>query len=98
MYILTKKEGDIESGAFASPTEDGTPVVQFFVDKDDAAMYNTQLEAIGQTLHITETDSESVDKLCSAMGYVYTIVSPGEFVIPRDETLYSDIVSQLGGL
>lgn len=94
MYILTKKEGDIESGAFASPTEDGTPVVQFFIDKDDAVTYNTQLEAIGQELHVTETDSDSVDRLCSMMGFAYTIVSPGEFVIPRDETLYNDHISR----
>ena len=41
MYLLTKKEGDLESGAYASVDEDGRPIVQFFVSKDDAICYNT---------------------------------------------------------
>ena len=86
MYILTKNEGSIDSGAYATVDEDGDSIIQFFVDKDDAIMYNTQLEAIGQELHITETDTEAVDKMCSILGYAYTIVEPGDFVIPRVET------------
>lgn len=89
MYILTKGDG-IESGAFASIDTDGETIIQFFVNKDDAITYNTMLEAIGQDLQITETDSESVDKMCGVLGYAYTIVEPGEFVIPRYETLAND--------
>ena len=48
MYLLTKEDGDIESGAYASMDDDGTPIVQFFVNKDDAITYNTMLEAIGE--------------------------------------------------
>ena len=55
MYLLTKKEGSIESGAFATVDNEGTTIVQFFVDRDDAVSYNIQLEAIGHQLFITET-------------------------------------------
>ena len=84
--MLTKELDNIESGTFASVDTDGRAIIQFFVNKDDAVMYNTQLEAIGLELHITETDNDAVDKMCSILGYAYTIVEPGEFVIPRIET------------
>ena len=49
--MLTKNEDDLESGAYATHDADGVTVIQFFVDKDDAISYNTQLEAVGyQTL------------------------------------------------
>lgn len=94
MFILTRKENDIESGAFASPDKEGNPVVQFFVDKDDAITYNTHLEAIGQRLQITETDTDSVDKMCSVLGYAYSIVNPGEIILPIEETTVYDYLSQ----
>ena len=87
MYLLTKTQGDLESGAYASVDDDGTPIVQFFVDKDDAIMYNTLLEAIDQDIHVTEIDSDIVDKFCGVMGHAYTIVEEGDFVIPKLETI-----------
>lgn len=90
MYLLTKEEDDIQSGAFATVDDDGHTVIQFFVDKDDAITYNTFLEALGEDLHITETETDSVDKLCCALGFAYTVVEPGEMVIPRMETLMKD--------
>jgi len=87
MYILTKRKNNIESGTFASVNNEGLAVIQFFVNKDDAVMYNTQLEALGEELHVTETDGDLVDKLCSVLGYAYSIVEPGEFIVPRFETL-----------
>ena len=90
MFILTRKVDDIESGAYASMDTDGTTVVQFFVDKDDAITYNEQLSAVGHELFVTETPDESVDKLCDMLGYAYTVVEPGEFVVPRTETLLND--------
>ena len=98
MYILTKTEGDLESGAFASVDDDGTPIVQFFVNKDDAIMYNTLLEAIGQDIHVTEIDSDIVDKFCGVMGHAYTIVDEGEFVIPKLETLTFALTESLDHL
>ena len=90
MFMLTKKHNDIESGAFASVDDDGRTIVQFFVDKDDAVTYNTHLEALGQDLQVTETKVDEVDKLCSMMGYAYTVVQPGEVVIPLAETIQHD--------
>ena len=87
MFFLTKRKDDIASGTFATIDADGTRVIQFFVDKDDAITYNTYLEALDQHLHITETSPELVDKMCDALGEAYTIVEPGEIVIPRLETL-----------
>ena len=90
MYLLTRKLDDIESGTYATVDTDGQTIVQFFIDKDDAITYNTMLEALGQDLHITETDNDTADKLCSVLGYAYSIVEPGEIVIPRIETLMND--------
>ena len=87
MFLLTREEGSVESGAYASVDDDGTPIVQFFVDKDDAITYNVHLEALGQDLHVTETGNDVVEKLCGVNGHAYTIIEPGEFVIPRLETL-----------
>lgn len=87
MYILTKELDSIESGTFASIDNDGRAIIQFFVDKDDAVTYNTQLEALGQDLVVTETEDDTIDKICNVMGYAYSVVQPGEFVIPKIETL-----------
>ena len=92
MFILTKQPDNIESGAFASCDDEGHTIVQFFVDKDDAVTYNTHLEALGQDLFVTETKSDEIDKLCSILGYAYTVVEPGDFVIPRIETITNDLL------
>ena len=87
MYLLTRKKDDVASGTFATIDTDGTRVIQFFVNKEDAMTYNTYLEALDQHLHITETNDELVDKMCDALGEAYTVVEPGDIVIPRLETL-----------
>ena len=92
MYLLTKEKDDIESGAYASVDDDGTPIVQFFVSKDDAICYNTQLEAIGQEINVTEINPEMLDKFCGILGHAYTVVEEGEIVIPRLETLQHALV------
>ena len=91
MYLLTREENNIESGAYARIDDDGLPIVQFFVDKDDAITYNVHLEALGKALHVTETENDIVDKLCGVHGHAYTIIQPGEFVIPRFETMQSEL-------
>ena len=93
MFLLTKKEGDLESSAFASVDDDGTPIVQFFVNKDDAICYNTQLEAIDQEICVTEIDPDMLEKFCGALGHAYTVVDEGELVIPKLETLQHVLVS-----
>ncbi len=87
MFYLTRKKDDVSSGTFATMDTDGTRVIQFFVDKEDAITYNTYLEALDQHLCVSETPDEMVDKMCDALGEAYTVVESGEIVIPRLETL-----------
>ena len=91
MFLLTKVKNDIESGTYATYDQDGRTVVQFFVNKDDAITYNDHLDAIGYKLHVTETSDDNIDKMCDLLGYAYTVVEPGEVVVPRTETLLSDL-------
>ena len=91
MYFLTRKKNDVASGTFATMDTDGTRVIQFFVDKDDAITYNTYLEALDQYLHVSEAQDELVDKMCDALGEAYTVVEPGEVVFPRLET-FEDLI------
>jgi hypothetical protein len=87
MFYLTRIENDMESGVYATKDDDGTTVVQFFVDKDDAVTYNDQLTAVGYNLSISEAPDEHVDKMCEVLGHAYTVAEPGDIVIPRMETL-----------
>ena len=87
MYLLTKEEGSLESGVYASVDDDGEAIVQFFVNKDDAIMYNTMLEALDQDICVTEVDPEMIEKFCGVLGHAYTIADEGEMVIPKLETL-----------
>ena len=95
MYLLTKEEGNIESGTFASIDDDGTPIVQFFVSRDDATTYATMLEAIGQEIKVTEIDGELLDRFCGALGHAYSIADEGEMVIPRVETIQHSLLHSL---
>ena len=88
MYLLTRKKDDVASGTFATIDTDGTRVIQFFVNKDDAITYNTMLEALGQKLHVTETDDDMFEKISSLLGHAYTVVDEGDIVIPKLETLH----------
>jgi hypothetical protein len=90
MFLLTKQKNNIESGTYATYDSDGSTIVQFFIDKDDAITYNDHLHAIGYELHVTETPDENIDKMCDILGFAYTIVEPGDIVLPRTETLMSD--------
>ncbi len=91
MYLLTRNENDLESGAYASIDKDGTPIVQFFEEKDDALTYKTLLEALDQELYVSEAPDDLFDKFCHILGHAYTIVEAGDIVIPRAETLQHSI-------
>lgn len=91
MYILTQEKNDIESGTYATYDSDGVTIVQFFVDKDDAITYNELLTAAGYKLHVTQTPDDNIDKLCDVLGHAYSVVEPGEVVVPRFETLTNDL-------
>ena len=92
MYLLTKSEDSIESGAYATMDGDGTPLIQFFVDKDDAITYNNLLSAVGYELNVTETPDDNIDKLCEMLGYAYTVAEPGDVVVPRAETMLEGLL------
>ena len=87
MFFLTRKKDNLDSGIYATKDDDGTTVVQFFMKEDDAIMYNTQLGAVGYELEVSQTPDDSVEKICDALGHAYTVVEPGDFVVPRLETL-----------
>ena len=94
MYLLTRREGEVDSGVYASVDEDGTPIVQFFVEKDAAVMYNTMLEALDQNICVTEIEDDMLEKFCSVLGHAYSVVDEGEFVIPKLETLEHVILNR----
>jgi hypothetical protein len=51
MNVLTNKNRRrLRIRSLCSVDDDGTPIVQFFVNKDDAITYNTMLEALGQDI------------------------------------------------
>ena len=87
MYALTRAEGTLRDGAYATYSEDGTVIVQFFINEEDAIRYNVHLEAISEEpLFVTEVQGEDqINKLCDLLGYAYTIAEPGELLIPRLE-------------
>jgi hypothetical protein len=87
MFMLTREKGSIESGAYATRDNDGTTVVQFFVNSDDALCYNEQLKACDFNLEVTEIPDEAIDKLCDVLGFAYTVAEPGDLVMPRLEIL-----------
>jgi len=94
MYLLTRREGEVDSGVYASVDEDGTPIVQFFVEKDAAVMYNTMLEALDQNICVTEIEDDMLEKFCGVLGHAYSVVDEGEFVIPKLETLEHVILNR----
>ena len=87
MFALTRAEGSLRDGAYATYGPDGSTVVQFFVNEDDAIRYNVLLEALSdESLFVTEVkDEEQVNRLCELLGYAYSIAEPGDLLIPRLE-------------
>lgn len=87
MFLLTRKKDCYRNGAYATLDNEGTHVIQFFRNKEDAETYNTHMEALDFKLFVTEIPDENVDNLCDSIGVAYSIVDEGEFVVPRLETL-----------
>lgn len=90
MYALTKA-GTFESGVYAIAGVDGTTIVQFFVNEDDALSYNVHLGALDQELIVTEVPEEKIEKMCEMMGYAHIVIEPGHTVVPRVETLQQEL-------
>lgn len=99
LFAITNNPDEPTAGLYATVDSDGATTVQLFVSEDDAISYNTQLEAIGQDLHVSEiSDSNNIDKLCGVLGFAFTIIQPGEVVVPRYETRASDFQFYLDNL
>ncbi len=98
MFLLTKEQDNIQSGAYATLTDDGKAMVQFFESKDDAVRYCIQLEALGQDLHVTPTKDWDIDKLCNVFGHAYCVVKPGEIVVPRAERMQLEMLESINEL
>ena len=99
LYAITNNPEDPSAGMYATQDAEGNVIVQLFMNEEDALSYNVQLEALGQDLHVREIQDESnIDKLCEVMGYAFTIIQPGEVVVPRYETQAFDFQDYLNGL
>lgn len=90
MYALTQ-DGTFESGVYAIRDVDNLTLVQFFVDEDDAIRYNVSLGALDQELVVTPVPADKIERMCDLMGYAHTIIEPGHLVVPRVETLQTEL-------
>ena len=98
LYAITNNPESPSDGLYATQDLEGNVIVQLFMNEEDAVSYNVQLEALGQNLHVSEIqDENNIDKLCEVMGYAFTIIQPGEVVVPRYETQVFDFQDYLDG-
>jgi|TARA_B100000073_G_scaffold268494_1_gene228107 hypothetical protein len=91
MFVLTD---DATGGVYAVKDDsDGRQVVTMFVDKDDAVRYYSLLEANGfaRALTVTEVESDVVKDNCAMHGYMFTIITPDDIIVPPPEEDLEDI-------
>lgn len=82
MYMLSANNGE-DSGAFALENEDGTKLIYFFEEEDDAERYLGLLEADDYpAMIVVEVDKEVAIKACKLYNYSYAIITPNDFVFP----------------
>ena len=83
MFILTIL-GKEDDGAYSVQNEEGEQVLYLFEDEDDATRYAMMLEEDGgyPEMHIIEVDDDMMIHICESHGYVYTIITPNDIVIP----------------
>jgi len=85
MWVLTIN-GREQEGAYSVTNEDGDQVLYLFEDEDDASRYAMMLEEMDYPeMHIIEIDDELIIKSCDFQGYLYTIITPNDIVIPPEE-------------
>lgn len=95
VYVISISETEPISGLYAVYDDEGETIIQVFVNKDDADCYNTHLEALGQDLYVCEIpDSGTIYGLCDMMGYGFVTINKGDVVVPRIETLKSDLFNR----
>lgn len=82
MYMLSANNGQ-DSGAFALEEEDGTKLIYFFEEEEDAERYLGLLEADDYPdMIIVEVDKEVAIKACKLYNYSYAIITPKDLVFP----------------
>ena len=95
VYVITNEPNNPTGGLYAVQDDEGGTVVQMFLDEDDAISYNVHLEALGQELHVRRVENgDTIHRLCEIMGYAFVVVPRGEVVVPRFETLKSDLIDR----
>ena len=80
MYLLTDKKS---GGVYAVFNKDNVKTVHLFEEEDDVVRYQNLLEADGHgELDILERDREIVEVNCNNRGYLYTVITKDDLVIP----------------
>ena len=82
MYILIHGDKSSE-GAYAVLDKDGNKVLFFFEEDEDAERYAMMLEADEDvSLKVIEVNFAVAVKTCAENGYRYSVITPGDIVIP----------------
>ena len=90
MYLLTLKHRQ-DDGAYAVLNRYGEKVLFMFEEEDDAERYVMMLEEQDYPeMNILEVEDKLMIKTCENHGYVYTIITPDDIVIPP--TIGHDII------
>lgn len=85
MYILTL-EGREEQGAYSVTNQRGEQILYLFEEEDDAVRFAMMLEEMDYPeMHVIEIDDDLIIKTCDVQGYLYTIITPNDIVIPPEE-------------
>ena len=82
MFLLTVA-GNESDGAYSVKDEDGNSILYLFEEEDDAERYAMMLEEEDYPeMHVLEVEDEVIIKTCNIHGYIYTVITPNDIVIP----------------
>ena len=85
MFILTIS-GREDEGAYSVTDEDGDKILYIFEEEDDATRFALLLEESGYPeIHVIEMEDNLILKTCEMYGYLYTIITPNDIVIPPED-------------
>jgi hypothetical protein len=85
MFILTIS-GREDEGAYSVTDEDGDKILYIFEEEDDATRFAILLEESGYPeIHVIEMEDNLILKTCEMYGYLYTIITPDDIVIPPED-------------
>ena len=92
MFILTV-EGKEREGAYSVANDLGEKVLYIFEQEDDAARYAMMLEEENYPdMTLLEIEDEVIIKTCEQNGYLYTIITPNDIIIPPDVNVKNDFI------